>query len=174
MLAHSPEAQARARAEARAAVGGRAATAEDLARAPYIEQVLQETMRLYPPVGMLARNVLEPDRLYDREIRPNDTVFLNIYALHRHRLYWEAPERFEPDTFAPERVAARDRYLHLPFGAGPRICVGANFAMMQAQIILTTLLARFAFEPAGPVPTPIMHMTIRPEPGVALRARPLA
>ena len=170
LLANAPAMQDRARAEAQAAVKGGAATADDLAAAPYIEQVLQEAMRLYPPVGLLARNVLAADRIYDREIGPRDTVFLNIYALHRHRMWWEDPDAFDPDNFAPEKVAARDRYLHLPFGAGPRICVGANFAMMQAQIILTTLLARFRFDPAGPDPAPIMHMTVRPEPGVTLSA----
>jgi cytochrome P450 len=145
-----------------------------LERAPYIEQVLQEAMRLYPPVALLARNVLAPDELCGREILPRQTVFLNIYVLHRHRLWWERPEAFDPDNFAPERVSARDRYLHLPFGAGPRICVGANFAMMQAAIILTTLLARFRFEPAGETPRPVMHMTLRPDPGVTLRAVPVA
>ncbi len=172
LLANAPEAQERARAEARAAVAGVAATADDLGRAPYVEQVLQEAMRLYPPVALLARNVLAPDEIGGREIRPRDTVFLNIYALHRHRMWWDDPDAFEPDNFAPDRVAARDRYLHLPFGAGPRICVGANFAMMQAQIILTTLLARFRFVPAGPDPAPVMHMTVRPEPGVILSAQP--
>jgi cytochrome P450 len=174
LLAHDPAAQERARAEARAAIGGRAAGAEDLERAPYIEQVLQEAMRLYPPVALLARNVLAPDELCGRPILPRQTVFLNIYVLHRHRLWWERPEAFDPDNFAPERVAGRDRYLHLPFGAGPRICVGANFAMMQAGIILMTLLARFRFEPAGTAPRPVMLMTLRPEPGVTLRAMPVA
>jgi cytochrome P450 len=172
LLAHDRAAQARAREEARAALGERAAGADDLARAPYVEQVLQEAMRLYPPVGLLARNVLAPDELCGRPIGTRHTVFLNIWCLHRHRLWWERPEVFDPENFAPERVAARDRYLHLPFGAGPRICVGANFAMMQAGIILTTLLARFRFEPAGPAPEPVMHMTLRPEPGVVLRATP--
>jgi cytochrome P450 len=174
LLAHDPAVQERARAEARAAIGDRAAGAEDLERAPYIEQVLQEAMRLYPPVALLARNVLAPDELCGRPILPRQTVFLNIYVLHRHRLWWERPEAFDPDNFAPERVSARDRYLHLPFGAGPRICVGANFAMMQAEIILTTLLARFRFEPAGTAPRPVMLMTLRPEPGVTLRAVPIA
>jgi len=173
LLAHDPAAQARARAEARAALGSRpAATAADLRAAPFVEQVLDEAMRLYPPVAFLARNVRAPDRLYDRDIRPNDTVFLNIYALHRHRDHWREPDAFDPGRFAPEAKAARDRYLHLPFGAGPRICVGANFAMLQAQIILTTLLARFRFVPAGPMPAPVMHMTLRPEPEVLLRALP--
>ncbi len=170
LLSHDEDVQARAHEEARSVLGGRAAGADDLPRAPYVEQVLQEAMRLYPPVGLLARNVLEPDELYDREIRPRDTVFLNIFSLHRHDMYWDRPNAFDPENFAPDRVAERDRFQYLPFGAGPRICVGANFAMMQAQIILMTLLSRFRFSPAGPLPTPVMHMTIRPDPGVTLEA----
>ncbi len=173
LLANDSRAQARAHAEARAVLGERAAAATDLAAMPYSRAVLEEAMRLYPPVGLLARNVLSDDRLYDREIRPNDTVFLNIYALHRHRLLWEEPNAFDPDRFSPE-AAPRDRYAYLPFGAGPRVCVGANFAMLQAQIILATLLARFDFAPAGRAPRPVMHMTIRPVPGVHLTATPTA
>ncbi|MDA7948375.1 MAG: cytochrome P450 [Hyphomicrobiaceae bacterium] len=168
LLSHDQEAQAHAHEEARTVLGERAASADDLPRAPYIEQTLQEAMRLYPPVGLLARNVLAPNELYGREIRTRDTVFLNIFALHRHEMYWNAPNAFDPENFAPDRVAERDRFQYLPFGAGPRICVGANFAMMQAQIILMTLLARFRFTPAGPLPKPVMHMTIRPDPGVTL------
>jgi cytochrome P450 len=133
-----------------------------------VQSVIEEAMRLYPPVGFLGRNVLKPDRLYDRDIKPNETVFPNIYALHRHRQLWDDPEAFDPGHFAPDRQTQRDKYQYLPFGAGPRICVGANFAMMQAQIILATLLARFAFRPAGPDPTPVMHMTVRPDPGIWL------
>ena len=173
LLSNDETLQARAREEARAALGERASGADDLARAPYVEQVLQETMRLYPPVGLLARNVLAQDTLYDRDIRPRDTVFLNIYALHRNELWWDHPNAFDPENFMSDKVEARDRFQYLPFGAGPRICVGANFAMMQAQIILMTLLARFKFSPSGPLPTPVMHMTIRPEPGVTLKAIPI-
>lgn len=173
MLANDPAAQERAHREARAALDGRpAAGVEEVNRAPFVTQVLDETLRLYPPVGLLARNVLEPDRIHDRDILPNDTVFLNIWALHRHKLWWDRPEVFDPDRFAPEAVAGRDRYLHLPFGAGPRVCVGAEFAMLQARIILTTLLGRYRFAPGGPAPTPVMHMTLRPEPGVRLKVRP--
>jgi len=173
LLANDQNAQERAHAEARAALGDRAAEAADLAAMPYGRAVLEEAMRLYPPVGLLARNALAEDRLYDREVRPNDTVFLNFFALHRHRLLWEQPNAFDPSRFAPG-AAPRDRYAYLPFGAGPRVCVGANFAMMQAQIILATLLARFRFAPAGRTPRPVMHMTIRPEPGVHLTAIPTA
>jgi len=169
-LANDPEAQARARAEALATTGGAPARAEHLEAMPYVRQVIEEALRLYPPVGLLARNVLQPDELCGREILPNDTLFLPLYALHRHQLWWRNPDAFEPENFSPQANATRNRYLHLPFGAGPRICVGANFAMMQAQIILATLVARFRFTPAGPPPKPTMIMTLRPDGGVHLAA----
>jgi cytochrome P450 len=96
---------------------------------PHVRAVLEEAMRLYPPVGLLARNVLRHDRLYDREGRSNDTVLVNIYALHRHCLLWQEPNAFDPSRFGPQS-GPRDRFAYLPFGAGPRVCVGANFAMM--------------------------------------------
>jgi cytochrome P450 len=174
LLAHEPEIQERVRSQVRDVLEGRAARLEDLKQLSQVEAVLDETMRLYPPVGLLARSALEPDQLYDRDIRPGDTVFLNIYGLHRHKMYWESPERFDPGRFSPEAKESRDRYCYLPFGAGPRVCVGGNFAVMQAMIILSTLLGRFRFKPAGTVlPTPTMHMTVRPVPGIKLIAEPI-
>jgi cytochrome P450 len=168
LLALNPQMQERARSQARDVLNGGPAEAGHLEAMPYVRQVLEEAMRLYPPVGMLARNVRERDELGGREILPNDTVFLPIYALHRHLMWWRDPDGFDPDRFAPEEAGGRDRYQYLPFGAGPRVCVGANFAMMQAQIILATLLARFRFEHVDPIPKPTMFMTVRPEPGVTL------
>lgn len=173
LLAGDPEAQERARAEARAALGDAPAGAEHMAATPYVGQVIEEAMRLYPPVGLLARDVRRPDVLAGRRMLPNDTLFLPIFALHRHRMWWDNPDAFDPENFAPEKTAGRDRYLYLPFGAGPRVCVGANFAMMQAHIILATLLARFRFAHAGgPLPVPVMTMTLRPDGGVRLIATP--
>lgn len=175
LLASYPEIQERARAEARTALGDAPAGAEHLAAMPYVRQVIEEAMRLYPPVGLLARNVRQHDYLSGRDVLPGDVVFLPIYALHRHAMWWRDPDAFDPDNFSPEAVDKRDRFLHLPFGAGPRACVGASFAMMQAQIILATLLARFRFSPTpGPLPAPVMLMTVRPEPGVRLRIETLA
>jgi cytochrome P450 len=174
LLAGDPEAQERGRAEARAALGDAPAGAGHIAATPYVKQVIEEAMRLYPPVGLLARNVRQPDLLAGRRVLPNDTLFLPIFALHRHRMWWDDPDAFDPENFAPETAAKRDRYLYLPFGAGPRVCVGANFAMMQAHIILATLLARFRFGPGdGPLPVPTMSMTLRPEGGVRLSVTPL-
>ena len=173
LLALSPEIQEAAHAEARAALGDRPAGLTDLDAMPLSRRILDETMRLYPPVGMLAREVLAGDRLGGRDIAAHDVIFLPLYALHRHELLWDEPNSFNPDRFLPEVAKARDRYAYLPFGAGPRVCVGANFAMMQAQIILSTLLARFRFEPGrAPLPTPTMAMTVRPDSGINLRATP--
>jgi cytochrome P450 len=168
LLANSPAHQERAREEARAQLNGRAASAQDVAAMPFIKQVLEEAMRLYPPVGLLARTVVEKDELCGRTMRPNDTVFLPIWALHRHQLWWGRPEEFDPNRFDPVRGPRRDKYQYLPFGAGPRVCVGADFAMMQAQIILATLVGRFRVKPSLPEPRPVMTMTVRPVPGVFL------
>jgi hypothetical protein len=92
--------------------------------------------------------------------------------LHRHRMWWERSDQFDRDNFTPEAARGRDRFLYVPFGAGPRICVGANFAMMQAHIILATLLGRFRFEPGpDPAPRPTMLMKVRPDGGVRLVVR---
>jgi cytochrome P450 len=172
LLAHSSEWQNRVRAEVTRRLKGRAAGPEDLDAMPLVEQVLDETMRLYPPVGLLARTALAADQLCGRQVQPNDIVFLPIWALHRHELWWDRPTRFDPGRFAAENRGKLNKYQYLPFGAGPRVCVGADFAMMQARIILATLVQRFRFTPAAPSPRPVMMMTVRPEPGVFLNAAP--
>lgn len=173
LLALYPEIQDEAHAEARSVLGDEPATLAHLENMPLGRRILEEAMRLYPPVGMLAREVLASDRLSGRDIHPNDVIFLPLYALHRHAMLWDNPNAFNPDHFLPEQVAARDRYAYLPFGAGPRVCVGANFAMMQAQIILGTLLARFKFAPGSQaLPQPTMLMTVRPDTGINLEVTP--
>ena len=171
LLSTHPEIQDRVAAEASGVLGTRPATAADLDAMPGVRQALDEAMRLYPPVAFLARTAAGPDVLAGREVRKGETVFLAIYALHRHEMWWDRPNAFDPGNFAEDKVQARHRYLHLPFGAGPRVCVGANFAMMQAQIILATLLARYRFtRDDRPAPMPVMSMTLRPEGGVWLKA----
>ena len=170
LLAHAPDLQERAAEEARAAFGDGPATAEKLGQTPYLRQVLEEAMRLYPPAAMLSRQAQEEDEILGREIRKGDTVILPIYALHRHDLLWERPMAFDPENFAPELARQRDRFAYLPFGAGPRICIGMGFAMTEAQIILGALLSRlrFAPRPNAKPPTPVVTMTLRPEGGMPL------
>ena len=168
LVAFDPAVQDRAAAEV---AGMDRITAADLPRLPYVQQIVQETLRLYPPAAFLSRTARKADTLGGREVRPGDTVMLPIYALHRHQLLWDDPDRFDPDRFAPG--VDRDRFAFLPFGGGPRICIGANFALQEAAIILGTLLARFRFETVpGRVPYPRMILTLRPQGGVWLRATP--
>lgn len=161
--------QDRARAEAQAVLGGRAATAQDVTALPYIRQIVDEALRMYPPAAFLSRTARAEDTLCGREIKPGDTVILPIYALHRHHKLWDDPDRFDPDRFAGGYKG--ERFAYLPFGDGPRICIGANFALQEAVIILSTLLARFRFDPVtGRDPKPVMILTLRPEGGVWLKA----
>lgn len=158
--------------EARAVLDGRAATGADIDRLPLTRRIIDEALRLYPPAAFLARTAQAPDELCGREIRPGDTVMLPIYALHRNHLLWDEPDAFRPDRFADPRTI--DRFAYLPFGDGPRICIGASFAMQEAVIILATLLSRFHFTPVpGRAPEPVMILTLRPEGGIWLRPEPL-
>jgi cytochrome P450 len=159
--------QAAARAEAQAVLGDRAATAADLAALPLTRRIVDEALRMYPPAAFLSRTAQAEDRLCGQQIRPGDTVILPIYALHRHHLLWADPDRFDPARFADPR--AIDRFAYLPFGDGPRICIGASFALQEAVIVLATLLARFRFARVpGKEPKPVMILTLRPEGGVWL------
>ncbi len=174
LLAWDPAVQARARDEAQAVLGDRAATADDLPNLPYVGQVIDETLRLYPPGGLMARQAREADDLLGHAVAPRETVMIPVYALHRHRALWSDPDVFDPDRFAPGRAEGRHRFAFLPFGAGPRICIGAGFAEMEARIVLATLLARFCFSlPEGPWPKPEMLITLRPVGGARLMIRRL-
>jgi cytochrome P450 len=168
LMAHDPAMQDQARAEAQALLGDRAATAADVAQLPLIRRIVDEALRMYPPAAFLARTARAEDRLLGRPVHPGDTVILPIYALHRHHALWEDPDAFRPDRFADPKQ--HDRFAYLPFGDGPRICIGANFAVQEAVIILSTLLARFRFSLVpGRLPRPVMILTLRPEGGVWLR-----
>ncbi len=167
LCAFDQSVQARARAQAQDVLQGRTATVSDLSALPYIRQIIDEALRLYPPAAMLSRTAMRADTLCDREVRAGDTVMLPIYALHRNHLLWENPDTFDPDRFSDPKSI--DRFAYLPFGAGPRVCIGAGFAIQEAVIILATLLGRFRFTPVqGRDPKPVMILTLRPEGGVWL------
>jgi cytochrome P450 len=171
LLAFDPEIQHRARAEVRAA-GITPDRPADPDKLPLIRAITEETLRLYPPAGMLSRTAQGPDELCGREIRKGDTVILPIYALHRNRLLWPNPDAFDPDRWLGD--TRPERYSYLPFGDGPRICIGASFAIQEAVIVLATLLDRFEFAPVtGRAPKPVMILTLRPEGGVWLQVKAL-
>jgi len=164
--------QDRARAEAQSVLKGRTACGKDVENLPFIRMITDEALRLYPPAAMLSRTALKADRLCDREIRAGDTVIIPIYALHRNRLLWPDADAFRPERFADRKAV--ERYAYLPFGDGPRICIGASFALQEVVIILATLLSRFRFTPVkNRDPKPVMIITLRPEGGVWLQAEPV-
>ena len=172
LVTFDQDVQDRARAEARGVLKGNAATGDDVESLPFIRQIVDEALRLYPPAGIISRTAGKHDTLCDRDIRPGDTVMIPIYALGRNALLWDDPDAFRPERFADRK--AIDRYAYLPFGDGPRICIGASFALQEAVIILATLLSRFRFTPVpGKDPEPVMIITLRPEGGVWLTAEPL-
>jgi cytochrome P450 len=167
LCAFDPKVQADARTEAQGVLGDRAATAADVAALPLVRRIVDEALRMYPPAAFLSRTAQGADELCGREVRAGDTVILPIYALHRHRKLWQNPDAFDPSRFADARAVPRFQYL--PFGDGPRVCIGASFALQEAVIILATLLARFRFAPVpGRGPKPVMILTLRPEGGVWL------
>lgn len=169
LCAFDQDVQDRARAEAQAVLDGRTATGEDVADLPFIRMIADEALRLYPPAAMVSRTAQADDTLCGREVRAGDTVIIPIYALHRNELLWEDADAFRPDRFADRK--AIERYAYLPFGDGPRICIGASFALQEAVIILATLLSRFKFTRVeGRDPDPVMILTLRPEGGVWLEA----
>ncbi|TGD65757.1 cytochrome P450 [Tabrizicola sp. WMC-M-20] len=171
LCAFDPAVQAGARDEAQAVLGARAATATDIAALPLTRRIVDETLRLYPPAAFLSRTAQAADTLCGREVLPGDTVILPIYALHRHHALWDQPDSFDPGRFTEAKPT--ERYAYLPFGDGPRVCIGANFALQEAVIILATLLARFRFALVpGKTPNPVMILTLRPEGGVWLTVTP--
>lgn len=167
LLAGAPEVQERARAEALAAVDGDPATLAD--RLPYLRQVLDETLRLYPPAPRFDREAVAADVLHGEAIGAGDIVSIWPWVIHRHRQLWDDADAFDPDRFAPGADAGRHRFQYIPFGGGPRTCVGARFAIVEALVILAHWLAARRFAPAeGHVVAPVGTVTLRPGGGLPI------
>lgn len=132
--------------------------------------VIEEAMRLYPPVPSLSRTALADDAVGACFIPRGALVVISPYLLHRHETLWQAPDRFRPERFLPGTREHIARYAYLPFGAGPRVCIGQQFAMVEAVIVLATLLRRLRFEHAGEeAPMPVQRITLRPGQGMPMR-----
>ncbi len=144
LLSKHPWAEAKLHEELAAVLGGRAPQYEDLERLPYTRQVIQESMRLYPPVpGLSERRAVADDVICGRRVAKGQQVMIAPWVLHRHEALWEHPSRFEPDRFSAENSTGRDRFAWLPFSGGPRVCIGMGLAMTEASLILATIAQRF-------------------------------
>ena len=170
LLSQHSQIEAQLVAELDSVLSGTPATSGDLARLPYLKQVMQESLRLYPPIWAIARQNTEPLELGGYRIPPKSYLVMPIYSLHRHPDYWPDPEKFDPDRFAPQREASRHSYCYLPFSAGPRTCIGANMAMLEIQLVLAQVLQRFRVTPvAGHPVEPVAEITFKPRYGLAVR-----
>ena len=126
-------------------------------------------MRLYPPVPFMARQALAEDRLGPVRVRPGTQVLISPWLLHRHHRLWDEPELFAPERFAPERKERMHRFAYMPFGGGPRICIGMGFAMQEALIILAMVARRWRLQLKHGHPVePVARITLRPKHGLKM------
>jgi len=170
LLASHPEIYKKVQEEVDTVLQGRAPTYVDLTRLPYCLQVFKETMRLYPPAYAISRSPLHDVTIDGYTVRKGkDIAFVSPYTLHRRPDYFPEPEKFDPERFTPENEKKLLRYAYMPFGAGPRICIGNHFAMLEGHLLLATLAQRVTFElvPGQQLePDPSKTITIRPKNGV--------
>jgi len=169
LLSQHPAVEAKLHEELATVLRGRTPRSEDLSNLRYTRMVIDEAMRLYPPAHTLSRAPLTADEVLGERIPAGATVLIVPWMLHRKPSLWERADRFEPERFAPERAASRPRFAYIPFGAGPRICIGAAFALAEATLILATIAQRYRLhlKPGFPV-EPQGLITLRPRYGLRM------
>lgn len=162
LVAQHPAVLEKLRREAQQVVGDRLPASADLQDLAYTRMVFEEAMRLYPPAWILGRRALGEDKIDGYSVPANTILAVSPYLMHRHPGFWTDPEAFDPERFTPERSAGRHRFAYIPFGAGPRLCIGNNFAMIEAQLIIALVACRYRLrlEPG---------QEIKPEPIFILR-----
>lgn len=174
LLSRHPEAQERMRVEAERVLGtdDQAPTVERIAALGYTTQVVKEAMRLYPSAYAMGRRAVEGDVIGGYRLPPGADVFVSPWVTHRHPRVWEQPQRFDPDRFTPEREQQRHRYAYLPFGGGPRACIGQYFSMLEVTLVTASIVRAFSLHaPSGPVPL-TTGITLRPAGCVPLTLAP--
>ena len=169
LLSQHPAIEAKLHRELADVLSGRTPKNEDIASLRYTRMVIEESMRLYPPAHTTGRQPIKPDEILGHRIPAGAEVLIMPWLIHRKPQLWEDPERFDPERFAPERAAERPRFAYIPFGAGPRICIGAAFAMTEAIFILATIAQRYRLRlKAGHPVEPQGLITLRPRYGMQM------
>ena len=167
LLSQHPEAEGRLHEELARELSGRTPTLEDLPRLPYATMVVEETMRLYPPAWALSRTARDADTLGGYKVAAGSEALMIPYVTHRHPDFWDDPDKFSPERFAPAAAESRPRFSYIPFGAGPRQCIGQHFAMTEMLIVVAVLAQRFRLRLApGRAVVPEASITLRPRDGV--------
>jgi len=173
LLSLHPTVRERLDAELAAVLGGRSPTIEDLPQLTYTKQIVQESLRLYPPAWVIGRNVIEDDEIGGYFLPKGTLAFVSPFLTQRNPRVWENPEGFDPDRFSPERSAGRHPFAFFPFGGGPRLCIGNGFAMMEAQLLLAVFAQRFHLDMVpGHRVVPEPMITLRPKGGLPMRLVP--
>jgi cytochrome P450 len=169
LLAQHPEVEAKLHQELQTVLQGRTPTLADLKQLPYLTMVIKEAQRVLPPVWMISREATEDVEINGYTIPKGSVVGVFIYGAHHNPEYWEHPEQFNPERFSPENEGRIPRFAYLPFGGGPRICIGNSFAMMEAQLILATIAQRYrlCLEP-GQVVEKAASITLYPKHGLPM------
>lgn len=173
LLSEHPEVEARLLEELRSELRGEPATSADLARLPYLKQVVQESMRVRPPVWAIARRSHQDEVFQGYRVEAGAYLMIMPWMLHRHRDFWPEPLKFDPERFSPKRTEARHSYCYIPFAAGPRTCIGAGMAMLEIQLVLANLLQRFVVRPLPGHPiVPAARVTLMPKFGMPVTVTP--
>lgn len=169
LLSQHPPVRQRLEAELAEVLNGRVPTMADIANLTYTTMVIEESMRLYPPAYIIARFGHEPDNIGGYDTPANTVLNLSPYLTHRHPDFWDSPQSFDPERFTPERKAERPRYAYLPFGGGPRQCIGNNFALTEAILLLASISQKFRLDlkPGHPVMVEPL-ITLRPKNGLPM------
>jgi cytochrome P450 len=174
LLSKHPAIRERVEAEIDAVLAGRRARYADLCQLPLTLRVFKEALRLYPPVYMLGRRAIRPVQLDGYKVRKNQVVLVNVFGMHHRSDLFADPAGFDPDRFLPERERELPRHAFLPFGGGPRMCIGNHFALMEGQVLLANWLRRARFELLDKDREIELQplITLRPKPGVRMRVSP--
>lgn len=172
LLLHHPECLQKLQSEIDTVLGGQPVTFERAGQLHYSRMVLQEVLRRRPPAAWLPRTVVADDEIDGYRLPAGTMVVLPIYMYHHHPAFWEQPTVFDPERFSPERSAGRHAFSWIPFGAGPRLCIGRDFAMLEGQLILATLLQQFELTPLSQaLPMPQLGGTLKPKGKVSVQCR---
>ncbi|MEJ0041703.1 MAG: cytochrome P450 [Rhizomicrobium sp.] len=174
LLSQHPAVEAKLHVELDDVLAGRLPAHDDIARLPYTKMVIEEAMRLYPPApGLSGRLALEADEIAGTRIPKGAMVVIAPWIVQRHRKLWDRPERYDPERFSPERSAGRHRFAYMPFGGGPRICIGMALAMTEAVLILATLAQRYCPRLVAGQDIVLQHrVTMRPRDGIKMILAP--
>jgi cytochrome P450 len=174
LLSKHPEIQERLRAELAQVLGDRPPVAADVVNLEYTTKVLYESLRLYPPLWIVSRMPIADDAIGGYAVPAGTSIIISSYLTHRHPDFWDNPEGFDPERFTPEARKARHRYAYIPFGGGPRGCIGFPFAMLEMPLVLARVLQRFRLSlvPGYPSGVPESAISLRQRHGAQMYVEP--